>query len=135
MSEPKRIVVVAAVIYNPERTKVLLALRPLDKHQGGLWEFPGGKVDPGESLSQALARELQEEINILPVQCQPLMTIEHDYPDKSVRLDVWDVYDFTGMPKGLEGQELRWVAREDLAQLAFPEANRSIVEGVIAGSN
>ena len=135
MPEPERIVVVAAVIYNPERTKVLLAVRPLDKHQGGLWEFPGGKVDPGETLNQALARELREEIDILPLQCQPLMTIEHDYSDKSVRLDVWDVYTFTGTPRGVEGQELRWVAREDLAQLAFPEANRSIVERVIAGSN
>lgn len=121
----KRILVAAAVIRH--QGKILIAQRPADKHQGGLWEFPGGKVEEAESVEQALARELEEELGIVPERSRPLIRISHDYPDKSVCLDVWEVSAFRGEPHGREGQPLRWVTPEALAGHAFPQANRPIV--------
>ena len=122
----KRIHVAAAVIRGPE-SSVLIAKRPLDKHQGGLWEFPGGKVEDGEGVESALARELQEELGIEVTQAQPLIQVRHDYPDKQVLLDVWEVLAFAGEPHGAEGQPLAWVAPEALVDYSFPAANQPIV--------
>lgn len=122
----KRVHVVAAVIRNAAQ-EILLALRPSDKHMGGLWEFPGGKCEAGESPQQALARELQEELGIVIHGCQPLIQVHHDYPDVHVLLDVYEVLDFTGQAYGAEGQQVRWVAQDALADYQFPAANRSIV--------
>ena len=118
--------VVAAVIVNAGK-EVLLSLRPAHVHQGGLWEFPGGKVEPGEDIRQALDRELKEELDIAPISARPMIRIRHDYPDKSVLLDVWYVDRFTGMPQGREGQELNWVAPGQLIHRKFPAANIPIV--------
>lgn len=107
--------------------RVLVALRPARAHQGGLWEFPGGKCEPGESVQTALARELQEELGITPLQCMPLCRIRHDYADRQVLLDVWRVTRFSGTPTGLEGQPLRWVAPDELEPAEFPQANRAII--------
>lgn len=121
----KRILVVAAVIRRDNL--VLIAERGAHQHQGGLWEFPGGKVEAGEARERALVRELQEELGITPTAFSPLIRIEHDYPDKSVCLDVWTVTAFEGEPHGREGQEVRWVTEGELAQHAFPAANQPIV--------
>jgi 8-oxo-dGTP diphosphatase len=122
----KHIHVAAGVILNGEG-QVLLALRPKDKHKGGLWEFPGGKVEPGESVQAALARELLEEINLVVETASPFLVIDHDYGDKQVTLDVWTVNRFSGTPHGSEGQEIAWVAIADLDRYQFPEANAGIV--------
>ena len=122
----KRIHVAAAVIRGGDG-RILIARRPDDKHQGGLWEFPGGKVEADESVEQALARELDEELGIRPSAARPLLQVRHDYPDKQVLLDVWDVSAFTGEPHGAEGQPLAWVAPEKLGDYQFPAANRPIV--------
>ncbi len=121
-----RIHVAAAVIRSPGGL-VLIAKRPLDKHQGGLWEFPGGKVEAGETVEAALARELQEELNIVVTKARPLIQVRHDYPDKQVLLDVWDVLAFSGEPHGAEGQPLAWVEPADLPNYRFPAANRPII--------
>lgn len=121
----KRILVVAAVIRR--EGKILIAQRPVDKHQGGLWEFPGGKVEEGEPVERALVRELEEELGITPRQFRPLLRITHDYPDKAVCLDVWEVSEFSGDAHGREGQPVRWVADEELGAFEFPAANRPIV--------
>jgi 8-oxo-dGTP diphosphatase len=121
----KRILVAAAVIRRDG--KILIARRPVDKHQGGLWEFPGGKVEAGEPVTQALVRELEEELGITPQQFRPLIRITHDYPDKAVCLDVWDVTEFHGTAAGREGQALRWVSGDELLHYDFPAANRPIV--------
>lgn len=126
MSTASRIHVVAGVILN-DAGDVLLALRPKHKHKGGLWEFPGGKVETGESPRAALARELEEEIALVVEQAEPFLMIEHDYGDKHVTLDVWRVTQFSGTPHGREGQEIAWVALADLPRHAFPEANAAIV--------
>ncbi len=102
--------------------------RPDEKHQGGLWEFPGGKIESGETTTQALARELLEEIAIDVHSSEPFMVIEHDYGDKKVCLDIHKVSDFTGEPKGAEGQQGQWVAINELAHYSFPEANQAILE-------
>jgi len=121
----KRILVVAAVIWREGR--ILIAERAAHLHQGGLWEFPGGKVEAGEAVAAALVRELQEELGITPTVFSPLIRIAHDYPDKSVCLEVWNVTGFEGEPHGCEGQPIRWVTPDELPQFAFPVANRPIV--------
>lgn len=126
-----RIHVAAGVILN-DGDEVLLALRPKHKHQGGLWEFPGGKVEAGEAVEAALARELLEELNLIVEQSEQLLVTEHDYGDKHVTLDVWVVRSFSGEPHGREGQELRWVKRTDLRNYAFPQANLIIVDTLLA---
>ena len=110
----KRIQVVAAVIFRFDKTlaqsennHILIARRADHLHQGGLWEFPGGKVEKGETHHQSLVRELQEEINITITSASPMMQISHDYIDKSVTLDIWKVIEFEGNPEGAEGQEIR----------------------------
>ena len=122
----KRIHVAAAVIRGVDG-QILLAKRPEDKHQGGLWEFPGGKVEVSETVQAALARELEEELGIRPSAARPLIQVRHDYPDKQVLLDVWEVSAFTGEPHGAEGQPLAWVSPRQLGDYEFPAANRSIV--------
>lgn len=107
---------------------ILLAKRPDHLHQGGLWEFPGGKLEQGEEPRDALSRELKEELDIELLAASPLMDVSHDYGDKAVLLDIWQVSDFTGQEQGLEGQELRWVPLAELDQYAFPAANVAIVE-------
>lgn len=121
-----RIHVAAAVIRSADR-RVLIAKRPLDKHQGGLWEFPGGKVEAGETVEAALARELQEELGIEVTTARPLIQVRHDYPDKQVLLDVWEVLAFAGEPHGAEGQPLAWVDPAALPEYAFPAANQPII--------
>ncbi len=121
----KRVLVVAAVIRRDGQ--ILIARRPAHLHMGGLWEFPGGKVEPGEPVEAALIRELEEELGILPTEFHPLIRIRHDYPDKAVCLDVWEVTAFRGEPEGREGQPLAWVGPGALAAYEFPAANRPIV--------
>ena len=107
---------------------ILLAKRPDHLHQGGLWEFPGGKLEQGEEPRDALSRELKEELDIELLAASPLMDVSHDYGDKAVFLDIWQVNDFKGQEQGLEDQELRWVPLAELDQYAFPAANLAIVE-------
>ena len=122
----KRVHVAAAVIRGTDG-KILIARRADTQHQGGLWEFPGGKVEAGESVEAALGRELKEELGIVVEAARPLIKVQHDYPDKHVLLDVWEVSAFSGEPHGAEGQPLAWVSPRELADYAFPEANQPIV--------
>ncbi|MBV2130570.1 8-oxo-dGTP diphosphatase MutT [Rheinheimera sp. SM2107] len=109
------------------QTQVLLALRSSKQHQGGKWEFPGGKVEPGETVEAALSRELQEELAITVSKAKPFMLLNYTYPERRVTLDIWLVTEFSGTPEGLEGQPLQWVNISDLASITFPDANQPIV--------
>ncbi len=120
------LLVVVAVIDNG-RGKVLIARRHDHLHQGGLWEFPGGKVESAEPVYAALKRELREELSITLEQAHPLIRIPHEYPDRKVLLDVWRVTAFSGEPHGAEGQPLAWVNKPALTQYVFPAANSAIV--------
>ena len=122
-----KLIHVAAAVIRDRRGRILIARRSDDKHQGGLWEFPGGKVEPGEPVADALARELHEELGIRVTSARPLILIPHHYPDKSVLLDVWDVDGFEGDAHGAEGQPVEWVRPEALDDYAFPAANAPIV--------
>lgn len=121
--------VVAAVIRGADG-RILLARRPVEKSQGGKWEFPGGKVEAGETALQALSRELQEEIGITPLQAIPLIQVRHVYVERPVFLDVWEVAQFSGEPYGREGQPLGWFTADELPSLDFPAANYPIVNAV-----
>ena len=118
--------VITAVNENNE-TRYFLTKRLQDVHQGGKWEFPGGKVESGETISQTLARELKEEINIDILSCIPLITINHDYKDKAVCLEVFIVDNYNGEPSAQEGQEQGWFSLAELRLLEFPEANKEII--------
>ncbi|WP_416772221.1 Nudix family hydrolase [Pseudomonas sp. RHF3.3-3] len=122
----KRVHVAAAVIRGNDG-RILIARRADSQHQGGLWEFPGGKVEEGEAVRAALARELLEELGIVVTEARPLIKVQHDYPDKQVLLDVWEVSAFTGEPHGAEGQPLAWVTARELPNYEFPAANQPIV--------
>lgn len=110
--------------------RVLIAKRPSNVHQGGLWEFPGGKVEQGETLFDALSRELREELAIQVIATEPLIKIHHDYGDKIVLLDVHKVTEFSGDAKGNEGQPIEWVTPNRLAEYEFPAANLPILNAI-----
>ncbi len=119
-----------AVAVIQRRDRILIAKRPQHLHKGGYWEFPGGKQEDDEPISQALIRECFEELAIIPVKFSPLIQIEHTYPEKSVFLDVWTVTDYMGVPRGVEGQPLFWCPVNQLDEYQFPEANLAIVEAI-----
>ena len=121
--------VVAGVLRDPDG-RVLIAQRPAGKHMAGCWEFPGGKVAPGESIEQALARELTEELGIALHRCHPLMQLRHDYGDRVIELDVLIVDDYGGEPTGREAQALKWVAAAELGTQALLPADRPIIEAL-----
>ncbi|GAB2795857.1 Nudix family hydrolase [Halomonas shantousis] len=125
----RRVHVAAAAIVRSDG-QVLIARRPSTVDQGGLWEFPGGKLAPYETGFEALKRELHEELGIQIQRAQPLIRVHHEYPDKHILLDVWQVHEFAGEPFGREGQAVRWVKVEDLANYAFPAANLPILRAV-----
>jgi 8-oxo-dGTP diphosphatase len=112
--------------------EVFIALRNSNQHQGGLWEFPGGKCESSESAETALARELKEECGIAVTESSFYKTISHDYGDKQVELCFYKVTGFDGEPEGSEGQTVSWVAISNLSTYRFPEANQQIVSELMA---
>lgn len=134
-SLPKSIHVAVGVIISTNahnQTQYFLTKRLNDAHQGGKWEFPGGKVEKDETIAQALARELKEEVNIEVLSCQPLTIIEHDYGDKKVCLEVFIIDNYLGEPSAQEGQEQSWFALGEFQDLVFPKANDAIIAKLVA---
>lgn len=130
-SDMKRLHIVAAIILNSEKNKIFITKRHKDAHQGGFWEFPGGKIELDETAENAMIRELFEEIGI-EVTAQSLFEhLEYDYPDKSLSFDFYTVTGFKNDPYGKEGQQGEWVEIELLEDYAFPEANMSILKKVM----
>lgn len=127
----RRVHVAAAAIISADGSEVLIARRPSNVDHGGLWEFPGGKLAPYETGLGGLKRELHEELGIEIRRAQPLIRIHHEYPDKHILLDVWQVHDFSGEPFGREGQAVRWVPMEELVNYPFPAANLPILRAVM----
>ena len=129
MTAPDRavIVVLAAVI---ERDGRLLVTRRLDHtHLAGMWEFPGGKCDPGETHDACLRRELMEELGVDATVGDEIVVTEHAYPERTVRLH-FRACTIEGTPQPKLGQDMRWVTREELGTLQFPEADRTLI-GII----
>ncbi len=123
------ITVVAAIIRG-EDGRICLSKRPDNKHQGGRWEFPGGKVEGGERLADALTRELHEELGMEDSVSSPFMTIAHQYPDLHVTLHFRDVTAWRGVPSGREGQQVSWFTIDELPGLTFPAANQPVVTAI-----
>jgi 8-oxo-dGTP diphosphatase len=121
-----RLRVVAAALFDAQR-RVLLAERPAGKHMAGWWEFPGGKVGAGEGDAEALVRELREELGIDSRPEAELMTLTHEYPDRVVELVLWRTTVISGLPQGLDGQQLKWVAPEALSGEKLLEADRPFI--------
>ncbi len=122
--------VVAAIIIKNDQ--LLLSKRLEHSHQGGKWEFPGGKVESNESLESALARELKEEINIEIKEPIFFDEITFDYSEKSVHLHFFLVSQFSGEPQGLEGQQVEWFSINQIKDLEFPAANKAIVRKLLS---
>ena len=117
-------VVVAAVVERHGR--FLVTQRSSDVHLGGYWEFPGGKCEEGESLEDALRREMREELGVEIRIGQPLQRIHHRYPDHAVELHFYRC-DILGSPRACLAQTLRWVTRSELAELPFPPADAVLI--------
>ncbi|MBF0219089.1 MAG: Nudix family hydrolase [Gammaproteobacteria bacterium] len=133
----QRLAVAVAVVRDAAGRYLISQRHPLAMH-GSQWEFPGGKLEVGESPEAALTRELEEELGITPTVCRPLIEIPHDYPQQRVRLLVWLVEGWRGelaaansdQLLGREGQRLRWVSDSELDALPFPSANRGIIQAL-----
>ncbi|MCE1237246.1 MAG: (deoxy)nucleoside triphosphate pyrophosphohydrolase [Hyphomicrobiales bacterium] len=129
----KPIVLVAAVALVDADHRVLLAQRPEGKSMAGLWEFPGGKVEPGERPEETLIRELAEELGIeVKEPClAPLTFASHGYENFHLLMPLWVCRKWTGMVVGREGQALRWVAPNRLRDFPMPPADEPIVPHLI----
>ncbi len=132
MKPPVVDVVVVVGLIGDGAGRWLVNCRPAGKPLAGSWEFPGGKRQSGEIPLAALKRELAEELGIEVLEAQPLLRLEHDYPDKRVRLDVWQVLRYRGRVTAREGQPLRWVTPDDCRELPLLEADGPIVERLAA---
>jgi 8-oxo-dGTP diphosphatase len=128
-SDREEVHVAVGIVVNPQG-EIVITRRPEQVHQGGLWEFPGGKVEPAEAVEAALARELREELGIEVLAARPLIRIRHAYPDKRVLLDVWRVVRYRGQPRGLEGQPWRWSSTAALLHHVFPAADLPIINAL-----
>jgi len=131
MNKPVHVAVGVIVDNTGQQTQYFLTKRLEHSHQGGKWEFPGGKVEKGETVAQALARELKEEVAIEVLSCQPLITRKHDYNDKKVMLEVFIVDQYLGEPSAQEGQGQGWFTLDELQTLDFPKANQAIIDKLI----
>ena len=129
----RRAAVLVPIIPRAGGPAVLLTHRPdtMPTHPGQV-AFPGGKVEPGESVFNALVREFREELGLEIIRAEPAFVVRHCYPDRSVELNVWRVIDCRGEATGREGQVVCWVAPPELARLDFLEGNQTIVERIIS---
>ena len=123
----KKTVHVAVAVIENASGEILISKRLDHLHMGGFWEFPGGKVEAGETVLQALQREILEEVALDIHAAQPLLQIPFQYPEKRVLLDVWHVKNFSGIAQSCEGQKVLWIPRNELRNYEFPPANRAIL--------
>ena len=121
--------VVAGILLDG-RDQVLITERIGDGPFHGLWEFPGGKIDQGETAMEALHRELQEELGVATENAEHFMSLHHDYPDRSVTIDFFLVSAWAGEPKGIEGQELRWVRKDELDSSELLPADQPVIDAL-----
>ncbi len=124
-TEQKVVRVAAAIIQQGDR--FLLSKRLDHLHQGGKWEFPGGKIELNETVSAALVRELQEELGITATHQSDFHELVFDYPEKRVQLYFQLVTEFNGEPEGKEGQAVQWFSKKELLTLPFPDANKPVL--------
>ena len=122
---------IAVGILQGDDQKVLIALRPEDAMLGGLWEFPGGKQEEGESIENTLKRELREELGVETEIIRPFMNLKHTYSHFSITLHAFLCRIESGEPKPKDSQEIRWVYRQELKDYPFPKANKTLTEKLV----
>lgn len=118
-----------AVIWN-DRSQILIDKRKPTGAMGGLWEFPGGKIEPGETIAECIVREIREELGIEIAVGEHLISIDHTYPGFSLTLIVHNCHYLGGIPQPIECDEVRWVTVSELDNYQFPEANIKIIETI-----
>jgi 8-oxo-dGTP diphosphatase len=125
--------VVAGVLLDPAG-RVLLAQRLPGKHLAGLWEFPGGKLEPGESPAAGLVRELREELDVQvdPAHAAPLIQVPWSYGERALLLDAWRVGQWQGAPRSMEGQALQWLQPREVQETLLAPADREILRAILA---
>lgn len=128
---PPRVVHVMAGLLLDAAGRVLLAQRPTGKHLAGMWEFPGGKREPGEAPLAALARELREELGVAMQYAEPLIAVPWAYGERELLLDAWRVDAWAGEPQSLEGQALQWQFPEQVAPARLTPADRPVLCALI----
>ena len=128
----KKLQISVGIIRNAEG-EIYITQRAADAHMANKWEFPGGKIEEGETAEQAVIRELQEEVGITVTTLQQFDKLEYQFPDRHITLWFWLVDSWEGAPWGKEGQPGRWIAQQDLVADEFPPANAPIIEKLIAG--
>lgn len=126
ISPPPHKIIGVAVISN-DQGQILIDRRRPSGVMGGLWEFPGGKIEKGETVEECIKREINEELGILIEVGKHLITIDHTYTHLRVTLTVHHCRHLTGVPQPLECDEIRWVSLDELDRFAFPEANIQII--------
>jgi len=122
--------VVAAIIWNSDHSRFLIAQRQQGKHLEHFWELPGGKLEPDESPWQALRRELIEEINIEVIQAGPYMQVYHRYPERNILLDTWSIDEYRGEVRGREQQTITWIGPKEIDLYPFPAADIPILDAI-----
>lgn len=113
--------------------EIYITQRAADSHMAHKWEFPGGKIEAGETPEEAVIRELQEEVGIAATSLHQFDKLEYQFPDRHITLWFWMVDGWEGEPWGKEGQPGRWVVQRDLVADEFPPANVPVIEKLIAG--
>lgn len=126
----QRIEVAVGIVFN-SKNQVLVGQRVVKDRYFAKWEFPGGKLEVGETVDQALQREFREEVGIELGVSEDFMQIDHDYPDRQVRLYVRTVKEFQGQIQSLEGQALKWVAISALSDLDFLQGNKVMIDELL----
>ena len=129
--EKKVTEVVAALIWDGDR--FLICQRPAHKARGLLWEFVGGKVEPGETKEQTLIRECQEELAVTLSAGEIFMEVDHEYPDLSVHLTLFNAAISEGTPRMLEHNDIRWITVEEIPQYEFCPADEAILKKLRGG--
>jgi 8-oxo-dGTP diphosphatase len=130
--ETDRSITVVAAVIRDDRGRVLLSRRPDDRHMGGLWEFPGGKIGPGEAPGAALRRELREELGLMIDVGRPITFAVHEEPELRILLLFYESDIIHGEPRGREGQAVAWVPVSDLPSYPTPPADAELIKDLVA---
>lgn len=126
-----KILQIAVGIIRNDAGEIYITQRAADAHMANKWEFPGGKIEAGETAEEAMIRELEEEVGITASEPQLFDKLEYEFPDRHITLWFWLVENWLGEPWGKEGQPGRWVAQSALVAEEFPPANAPIIEKLV----